>query len=651
MVSGRAGRLDYDEPVKNLLSIVRRLLPALPEGSSRFIIRFAVVQALLALLDVAALGLLALLLAPMLTGSAVTIPLLGVRLSEPGDFGLALLAVCLFIVVKDLLAVLVQRIATRRFAAFEQALGAQLLDSFFYAPWSERLRRNSTDLVRSTDVGVASTVSGVLIPFTQLVGEIATLLAVISVLVVAQPLLAATTMAYFALIAVILYLWIMRRAAAAGRDNREFSTRSVRLVSEMVQSLKEITLRDKAQEVEDVVLSMRRRASMARADQVFLGSVPRYLLEIGLIGGIAIAALLGWAQGGMTGALSSLALFGVAGFRLVPSLTRFQTIMGQTSANAPYAERVLTEIRTGRAHRASHERTLGGGQLGLSAAELTLTDVGFTYPGAEAPAVDGVSLRLPFGTTLALVGESGSGKSTLVDLILGLLEPGRGTIAVDGTPLPEVIRSWRSRVGYVPQQVALFDSTIAHNVALTWKDELIDEDRVRRALQRAQLLDVVEARPGGIRSSVGEGGMSLSGGQRQRLGIARALYTEPLVLIMDEATSALDTATEAAVTDAVRELSGEVTVVVVAHRLATIRHSEQVCFMRGGRMIASGSFDDVVREAPDFARQAALAGLVPGGDEDVVLLADEAPAPGEAPAAPETSRAPRPDPAGGGDRP
>lgn len=599
--------------MKNLLSIVRRLLPALPAGSSSFIRRFSIIQALLALLDVAALGLLALLLAPMLAGSEVTIPVIGLRLITPADFGWALGLVCLFIIAKDLLAILVQRVATRRFAAFEQSLGAQLLDSFFYAPWTERLRRNSTDLVRSTDVGVASTVSGVLIPFTQLIGEVSTMLAVILVLLIAQPLVAVTTMAYFALIAAVLYLWIIRRAAAAGRDNREYSTRSVRLVSEMVQSLKEITLRDKAQEVEDVVLTMRRRASTARADQVFLGSVPRYLLEIGLIGGIAIAALIGWAQGGMAGALSSLALFGVAGFRLVPSLTRFQTIMGQTAANAPFAERVLAEIRTGREHRARHETTRAGRDLEPSALELTLQDVAFTYPGAESPAVDGVSLRLPFGTTLALVGESGSGKSTLVDMILGLLEPSAGTIAVDGTPLNEVIRSWRSRVGYVPQQVALFDSTIAHNVALTWKDELIDEERVRRALRRAQLLDVVEARPGGIRASVGEGGMSLSGGQRQRLGIARALYAEPLVLIMDEATSALDTATEAAVTDAVRELSGEVTVVVVAHRLATIRHSEQVCFMRAGRMVASGTFEEVVRAAPDFARQAALAGLHPSG--------------------------------------
>ncbi|UYG15685.1 ATP-binding cassette domain-containing protein [Brachybacterium huguangmaarense] len=596
--------------VKALLTIIRRLLAVLPPGSSRFILVFAAILGSLAFLDIAALGLLALLLGPMLSGSSVHVPLVGWTLSTPGQFAGALVAVCALIIAKDVAAICVQRASTRRFARFEQALGAQLLDAFFYAPWTDRLKRNSTDLVRSTDVGVASTVTGVLVPFTQLMGEVSTFVAVLVVLVVAQPMVALVAGVYFALVVVLLYRWVLRRAVAAGRDNRTYSTRSVRLVAEMVQSLKEITLRDKAQEVEDVVLSVRRRASQSRADQTFLGSVPRYVLEIALVGGLAIAAGIGYAQNGMPGALTSLALFGVAGFRLVPSLTRFQTIMGQTGANMPYAERVLEEIRTGRAHRAAHTETLSGTELAGETHELVLDGVSFTYPGSEAAAVRDISLTLPFGSTLALVGESGSGKSTLVDIMLGLLTPSSGTLYVDGVPLPQCIRAWRRRVGYVPQQVALFDSSVAHNVALTWEDANIDEERVRDALRRAQLLDVIESRPDGIWGTVGEGGMALSGGQRQRLGIARALYDSPSVLFMDEATSALDTSTEAAVTDAVKELAGQVTVVVVAHRLATIRHSDQVCFLRDAELVAHGTFDEVVEQAPDFARQAALAGLL-----------------------------------------
>lgn len=494
----------------SLFRTVRSLLQVLPAGSRRFIQVFAAILGALALFDIAALGILAILLTPMLTGSEVRIPVVGIELSDPAHFGLALGVVCGLIIMKDILGIVVQRMSTRRFAKFEQSLGAQLLDSFFLAPWSDRLSRNSTDLVRSTDVGVASTVSGVLIPYTQLMGEVATFVAVMTVLVVATPWMALAATVYFAIVGVALYRWVFRRAVTSGQDNRKYSTRSVRLVAEMVNSLKEITLRNKAQEVEDVVLSIRQRASAARADQAFLGSVPRYILEIALIVGLALAAFGGYTQGGLEGALSQLALFAIAGFRLVPALTRFQTIMGQTAANIPYAERVLKEIEAGRRHRANYVRVSQGTKLAPDAAHLELENVSFAYPSASTNAVNNVSLEIPFGSSLALVGASGSGKSTLVDLILGLLEPSEGQISIDSIPIKDALKSWQERVGYVPQQVALFDSTVAHNVALTWRDEEIDEERVRRALRRAQLLDVIEARPGGIWGKVGEGGLTLS---------------------------------------------------------------------------------------------------------------------------------------------
>lgn len=587
---------------------VRQLMTVLPAGTRRFIATFAVLQSLLAILDVAALGLLAVVLAPMLTGEELTLPVVGITLGEPQDFGIVLLVVGALIVLKSVLAISLQWWATRRFARFEQVLGARLLEATFKAPWTERLSRNSTDIIRSTDVGVGSTVAGVLIPFCQLTGEVFTFVAVLAVLLVAQPVLATATIIYFGIVAFLLYRVVLRRAVRAGQDNRQYSARAMRLVSEMVHSLKEVTLRDKSQEVADTVLKVRRRASMARANQNFLGVIPRYVLEAGLVGGLVIGGLIGYLQNGVTGAVTAIALFGVAGFRLVPSLTRFQTIMGQTGANMPFAEQVLEEIERGKEY-VDAELTGGNEPLPEGARTLRLDSVTFTYPGASTPAVKDVSLTLPFGHTLALVGASGSGKSTLVDLILGLLQPDSGQIYVEDRPLPDVLKAWRARVGYVPQEVTLFDATVARNVALAWDDANIDEDQVRRALARAQLLDVVESRPDGIHGKVGERGLQLSGGQRQRLGVARALYTDPLVLVMDEATSALDTSTEAAVTSAIRELSGEVSVIVVAHRLATIRHSEQVCFMRDGELLASGTFEEVVAAQPDFAAQAALAGL------------------------------------------
>lgn len=598
-----------------LFRTVRDLLAVLPDGTRRFFLVFALLQSLLAMLDVGALGLLAIVLAPMLANGSATIPVLGIELSEPHQFAIVLLLVGALIISKSVFAIGLQWWATRRFARFEQTLGAQLLEATFRAPWTERLQRNSTDIARSTDVGVGATVSGVLIPFAQLSGETFTFLAVMLVLLVAEPVLALAVIVYFGLVALLLFSVVHKRAVRAGTENRESSRRAVRLVSEMVHSLKEITLRDKSGEVAEIVLQVRSRASRARANQNFLGVIPRYVLEAGLVGGLVIGAVIGYAQSQaagdpdpVNGALAAVALFGVAGFRLVPSLTRFQTIMGQTGANMPYAHEVMEEIERGQRFAESN-RASGHQPLPDDARTLRLRDVTFTYPSADVPAVRDVSLELPFGHTLALVGASGSGKSTLVDLMLGLLEPQSGQILVDEHPLTEVMRDWRLRVGYVPQEVSLFDASVARNVALSWKDDDVDEERVRKALARAQLLDVIESRPDGIHGRVGERGLSLSGGQRQRLGVARALYNEPLVLVMDEATSALDTSTEAAVTNAIKELQGQVSVIVVAHRLATIRHSNQVCFMRDGEMIARGTFEEVVAAEPDFAAQAALAGL------------------------------------------
>ncbi|EPR76647.1 ATP-binding protein of ABC transporter [Leifsonia rubra CMS 76R] len=188
----------------------------------------------------------------------------------------------------------------------------------------------------------------------------------------------------------------------------------------------------------------------------------------------------------------------------------------------------------------------------------------------------------------------------MIDLLLGLMEPTRGTISVDGIPLAELKGAWRSRVGYVPQDVSLFDRSVAQNVALSWTDDF-DADRVRHVLSLAQMLSTIEARQGGIHSQIGERGLALSGGQRQRQGIAQGLYADPFILVMDDATSSLDTATEAAVTDAMKRLRGSMTIITVAHRLSTVKESDVIFFMRDGRVAARGTFAELVVSEPDFA--------------------------------------------------
>ncbi|WP_269937166.1 ABC transporter ATP-binding protein [Arthrobacter sp. HY1533] len=594
--------------MKALWGTFKNVLSILPSSSIGFVRTYSVLLALLAMFDAFAMALLALILTPLATGSAWKVPVIGV---EVGGTGLivAIGVVCGIIILKGVLALVLQWWATRKLARLELAMGDKLFASYLAAPWVDRLRRNSSDLVRIADVGIANTIAGFLLPLMTLTGEVLTFVVVVLVLAIAQPLTAAVALVYLGAVAMVLYFLVSRRAVVAGRVNRDYSFKVAQLLTEMVTALKEVTLRNKEGEVAGVVHANRIHTSRARANIQFLGIVPRYVLESALIGGFAVVGGVGYLAGGPEQAMLSVALFALAGFRMAPSLQRFQGIISQTSTSAPFAEVVVADIKTVEKYAVERKDDRTGEKLPQGASSLDLRDVSFRYSADGEDALKNISLSIPFGATVAFVGSSGAGKSTLVDLVLGLIEPTSGEASIAGTPLGAMAADWRSRVGYVPQEVAIFDATVAQNVALTWSDEF-DRELVKSSLEKAQMLDVVENREGGIDRRVGERGLSLSGGQRQRLGIARALYADPLVLVMDEATSALDSATEAAISKSIQDLHGKVTVVLVAHRLSTIRHADQIYFMADGEIRASGTFDELIEAVPDFAHQATLAGLV-----------------------------------------
>lgn len=588
-----------------LFTLFRKVLAILPPGGRRFVLLNAWLLASLSVLDVAALGLFAAIIGPIAAGSPVVLPLFG-TLSTAGLL-LAVVGVCVLMVLKGVLALAVTWWGMKRIARYEVAIGDRLFRAYINAPWLTRLRRNSADMLQFSSGGVDSTINSFLIPGASLIGEIVSLVMVIVTLAVIQPLLAVVTFLYMLILGAALYLWSAGRSTAAGQAYVTATMRTSRLLLEIVGAMKEVTLRNKEREVADVVEESRTRTAFARARMSFLGTIPRYVLEAGLVGGFLVVGGVGFLMGGLGEALSAVALFGLAGFRIAPSVVRAQTVVSGMQAATPYVTRLLAEISeaesAAQAVLPSAARPVPDG-----ARRLTLEGVSFRYPGSDQLALDGISLDIPFGTTVAFVGESGSGKSTIVDLILGLIEPTEGKVLVDDVPLADMRHAWRERVAYVPQEVALFDATIAQNVALTWRDDA-DPLAVENALRRAHMWDVVARRESGIDATVGERGMALSGGQRQRLGIARALYPDPLVLVMDEATSALDSRTEAAVSSSIAELEGEVTVVIVAHRLATIKNADRIFFLRQGRLVGAGSFEELVTLFPDFAEQAQLAGL------------------------------------------
>jgi len=584
---------------------LRRLLPFLPTSAGKFLGVFAVISSLLALVDVVALMLLALTLAASVTKQDIVLPLIGAVDADQVLWLILILAV--IVVGKSAANVWLQWIATRRFATYELAVGQELFTAYIRSSWTDRISRNSAQIVQMSDTGIASVIAGFLLPVTTLPGLMVTSIGVVAVIVVAQPVTALVTIVYLGGIAVLQYVVLSGKTRQAARVARNSSLRVAALISGMVASLKEITLRGNAAEVSEVVKTNRRRTSRARANAGFLSSVPRFIFDAAIIGGFVIVGGAAFLTGGIDQAISAVALFGIAGFRLVPSLTGFQSVLTRTISSGPYVDAVIADVEASKKFLADQE-VLGKEPLPGAPQVLELTDVTFTFPGSHVPALRNVNLRIPMGTTVGIAGESGAGKSTLVDLLLGLLSPTSGSIRIDGMELEDVLEAWRAHVGYVPQEVTLFDGTIAQNIALTWGTE-IDAARVEDAARRAQLWNVIEQRAEGLQTQVGERGLSLSGGQRQRLGIARALYSDPLILVLDEATSALDTKTEANVAEAIRSLRGDVTVIAVAHRLSTIMDSDQILFMQEGTVAASGTFREVVESSPAFATQARLAGL------------------------------------------
>lgn len=593
--------------MKDTLKLLGELTEYFPRNAKSYMILYVVISCLLAMLDVAALMLLAVSMTAMLNGNPIEIP--GFEPIGPSGYVWVILFVSFLILLKSFLALTQRWFATRKFAIFELELGNQLFNAYIRTPWVQRLSQSTSQLVRMVDVGVAAVNGGFLLPLLTIPGQLATSVLLLATLLLVQPATALLTACYLGFFAFLLYAVLRKKTIEAGRVNQRYSYKVASLMTDMVGAMKEITLQNKAGEVVRAVYRERSHATRARANIQFIGAVPQFVLDGALIGGFLVVGGAAYVfSGGLDAAISAIAMFAVVGMRLIPTLVSFQTVSNTVDSNRPQVAAVVRDLRNAH-NRQIEEESVGTLPFSHRPQSLTLNGVSFTYPSRSEPAVADVSLRIPMGKSVGLVGYSGSGKSTLVDIILGLLIPQEGFLKVDDQKMEDVLAAWRASIGYVPQEVSLFDGTIAQNVALSW-DEDIDLMRVEQALKRAQLWDDICARENGVQARIGERGIAFSGGQRQRMGIARALYTDPLVLVLDEATSALDTKTESQVSEAIRALQGEVTVISVAHRLSTVRQFDMICYMEAGHLIATGSFNEVAAEVPAFAEQARLAGLL-----------------------------------------
>lgn len=426
-------------------------------------------------------------------------------------------------------------------------------------------------------------------------------------LFVVDPLMAVGTFIVFGIAAIILYKLMNKRALEIGLQAAELSVKSNEMILEVLNSYREAIVRDRRSFY--VRQIQRDRMTMANnsAEIAFMPNISKYVLESVVIFGSLIIAAIQFLTQDAARAVAVLAVFLAAGTRIAPAVLRLQQAAIQIKSSLGSAKPTLDLIESLETFSPQPDQTNEClFKYPDFIPEISISHVTFAYPGTTKKTISDVSLKISQGTSVAFVGPSGAGKTTMVDLLLGLLEAESGEIRISNLEPLNAIKKWPGAISYVPQDVMIINGTIRENIILGFPNEAHREVEIIRALKIAQLWEFVELLPRGLDTVVGERGSKLSGGQRQRLGIARALFTNPKLLILDEATSSLDGITELGMTKAIEALSGKVTVVIIAHRLTTVRNVDQVVYLQEGKIISKGNFDQVRSEVPDFDAQAKL---------------------------------------------
>lgn len=450
-------------------------------------------------------------------------------------------------------------------------------------------RANSAELAKNVLSETDRLVIGVLTPSMVIASRASSALAVIVFLVFYQPKLALLLGGGFGGLYVLIYSVVRARLARFGARAVADNEARYRIVQETFGALTELKLYGRAETFAAGFDAPARAYARATAISLLTGQMPRFVIEALAFGGVIVVVLFALSQGLDTaGLLPLLGLFAFAGYRMLPAFQNVYTSLSLLRFYLPAVRVVVDELKG-----ESEPQARSSERLPFSR-EIRLAGLGFDYePGR--PTLRDIDLSIPAHATIGLVGRTGSGKSTLVGLILGILTPTHGRISVDGRPLDaQTLPAWQNRIGYVPQDVFLIDGSIAQNIALGVPSETVDMAAIERASRLAGLDDVLAGLPDGYATGVGERGARLSGGQRQRIGIARALYHDPDVIVFDEATSALDGETEAAVMAALGALSGTRTIIMIAHRLTSLRHADIVHVLEAGRLVASGPLEAVL---------------------------------------------------------
>jgi ABC-type multidrug transport system fused ATPase/permease subunit len=579
-----------------------------------------VVNTLLAFLDLIGVALIGVATAVLIrglqaqeAGNQVSRFLELLNLDGVAQRDLLVLLVCtavFFFILKTILSVYFLRRTLRYLSVRNAQISSTLVSKMLNRPVEKIFNKSIQHQLWSVTAGIERLVTGVVTTLVVIVSDLVLLLVILFGLMLVDPVTSIGTFFVFAGIGYLLYFLLHKRVAILNKKYAYLTIHFNQKLSESLNSFRDLFIKGGREYYVNEIRKSKMQLAAYDAEIKFIPNISKYTIEVSVILGIALISAIQFYWFDANRAIAVISVFLAASTRIAPAIVRLQqnVIVIKSSLSAAKPTFDLIEELKGVEELDRSETVLCTTHTGFSP-KLNLDNLKFTYSGAIDGTIQGISLDIAPGKFIAFVGPSGGGKSTLIDLTLGLLAPSSGSIRISEVSPVDAIKKWPGSIGYVPQDVFIENSTVKENICLGFNPDLVSDDLVWQALQLADLSDFVKGLEGELAFRISDAGKNLSGGQRQRLGIARALLTKPRIVIFDEATSALDAETENRVSESIMKLTGECTVIFIAHRLSVVRSADMIYYLDKGKIINQGTFEELRKLNADFNNQANFMGI------------------------------------------
>jgi ATP-binding cassette, subfamily B, bacterial PglK len=524
-------------------------------------------------------------------------------------FVIGMLAASLLI-IKTILSIFL----TRRTMFFLSRRGAsvtkQLINKLLSQSLQEVNNRSLQENVYSLTGGVNNITVGIIGSGISILSDLSLLVVMVFALFIVDAVMATCTVIFFGIVAFLLYKTMHNRSQKLGTQQATYSIRSVELIQEVISSYRESIVGGKRPYYIDRISEHQYELAKVNSEIGFLPNVSKYVLEITVVLGTLFISALQFLRTDASHAIAVLSIFLASSTRIAPAILRIQQSsinIKTTSGSCKPTFELIASLSEAKVRNLEIPKfTIDHGDFEPT---IKWKNVTFNYDNNIKPAIHNFTLEINRGEIVAIVGSSGAGKTTLVDLVLGVLNPNNGSVLINGTKPLEAIEQHPGAIAYIPQDIQVFNGTIRSNICSGYNPNDIPDDLIWKALDKAQLTEFVYSLPNQLEHYIGDRGSKLSGGQKQRLGIARALITNPQLLVLDEATSALDSKTERDVTNSINSFRGQTTILIIAHRLSSVINADKVIYLDHGNLVKSGTFSEVKKAIPDFNEQAKLMGL------------------------------------------